>query len=85
MAFEVIWSNRAKKDLSYLQREIVIHILKKVEMARVNPYRLLHKLVGERAWRLRAGDYRIFCDIDNTRDRIEIIQIRHRKNAYKRL
>jgi len=83
MSFEAIWSDTAKKDLSGLQREIVIHILKKVKLAEENPYRFIHKLAGESTWRLRAGDYRVFCDINSEKKRIEVVKIRHRKNAYK--
>ena len=83
MDFVVIWSDPAKKDLSELQRETVIQILKKVRLAEENPHRFIHKLAGESVWRLRAGDYRVFCEINTEQKRIEIVKIRHRKNAYK--
>lgn len=83
MAFEVVWTERVKKDLNALARELVIRIIAKVEAIKVQPYRFLTKLVGRTEWKLRVGDYRIFCLIDYEKNQLKILHAEHRSKAYK--
>ena len=82
MVFEVVWTETAKQDLNSLPRDIVIRIIKKVEAAKSNPYRFLSKLVGKREWKLRVGNYRVFCEIDYQKKQLKILHAEHRSKAY---
>lgn len=83
MVFKIFWTEHAKRSLNKLQRDDIIRIIKKVEATKVEPYRFLKKLVGERAWRLRAGDWRALIDIDNERETLYVLEVGHRKKIYK--
>jgi mRNA interferase RelE/StbE len=85
MAFEVLWTERARKSLSGMQRDDVIRIIKKVEAVKADPYRFLKKLVGEKAWRLRVGDWRVLVDMDSENERLHVLEVGHRKKVYESL
>jgi mRNA interferase RelE/StbE len=41
------------------------------------------KLRGQKdSWRIRIGDYRVIYTIDDLNNVVDIIHVRHRKNAY---
>lgn len=84
MAFELIWTDRVKRDLNTLPRDLVIRIIKKVEETKLNPYHFLSKLVGKPEWKLRVGDYRIFCNIDYEKNQLKILHTEHRSKTYER-
>lgn len=43
----------------------------------------MKKLVGREVFRIRAGNYRILCEIDGKRRRIDINAIDDRKDIYR--
>ncbi len=82
MAYEVRWSDEAKKDLRKLEREITIRTIKKVELIKDNPIAYIKKLVGKEEWSLRIGDYRALLHLDNKNEIISVLKVGHRKNIY---
>ena len=62
-----------------------IHILCAIKALSENPYPHGHKkLVGENiTFRIRIGNYRVIYDIYDGELFIEVIRIRHRKDAYQ--
>lgn len=66
--------------LDTLPRERILHTLDRIK---IRPQDFVEKLVGESGFKLRVGDYRLFLDIENDRLIIFVIEISHRKNAYK--
>jgi len=40
------------------------------------------KLIGEEAWRIRVGDYRVVYEIDDKNQTVNIIQVGHRRDVY---
>lgn len=81
--YEIIYANSALKFLEKLPKHSQKHILAVLERARIRPESKFERLVGEKAYKIRAGKYRVIADIDNGRLRILVIKIGHRKNIYK--
>lgn len=81
--FELTYSKTAVKFLKKLPKEKQEHILSVLERARIRPEAHFERLIGEKAYKLRAGDYRIIADIYKEKLRILVIKIGHRKNIYK--
>jgi mRNA interferase RelE/StbE len=42
------------------------------------------RLRGRDDWRIRVGDYRIVCGIDDDRRVVEILAVAHRRDVYRR-
>lgn len=85
MAFKVIWTNDAIKDLHKLEHFIAKRILKKTRELKSKPYKNIKRLTALPYYRLRVGDYRIIFDIQQNRLIILIINVEHRKKVYKKL
>jgi len=81
--YKIIYSNSAARFLKKLPKDIQRHILSVLERSRIRPESHFERLVGEKAYKLRAGDYRIIADIYNDKLCILVIKIGHRKNVYK--
>ncbi|MFC2159185.1 type II toxin-antitoxin system RelE/ParE family toxin [Actinomycetota bacterium] len=82
--YEIIFSNKAKKQFFKLEKNIQKRIIIALERIRIRPESYITKLVGDPGYKLRVGDYRVIMDIDNNNLLILIIKIGHRKEIYKR-
>ncbi len=82
--YEVIFSNKAKKQLFKLEKNLQERIIAALERIRIRPQVYTTKLVGDPGYKLRVGDYRIIMDIDNNNLIILIIKIGHRREIYQR-
>ena len=82
--YEIIFSNKAKKQLLKLEKNIQKKIIIVLERIRIRPEAYITKLVGDPGYKLRVGDYRIIMDIDNNNLLILVIKVGHRKEIYKR-
>ena len=82
--YEIIFSNKAKKQLLKLEKNIQKKIIIVLERIRIRPEAYITKLVGDPGYKLRVGDYRIIMDIDNNNLLILVIKVGRRKDIYKR-
>ncbi|MEK6819701.1 MAG: type II toxin-antitoxin system RelE/ParE family toxin [Nanoarchaeota archaeon] len=81
---EVIISPNAERDLKKLNPFIQERILKVLERVKIRPEAHFERMVGEKTYKLRIGDYRLIADMDKNRLVILVIKIGHRKNIYKK-
>ncbi|MDP2973806.1 MAG: type II toxin-antitoxin system RelE/ParE family toxin [Candidatus Diapherotrites archaeon] len=82
--YEIIFSDNAFRQLKKLEKNIQDRIIAVLERARIRPEAHFQKLVGETAFRLRIGDYRVIADIDKNELKILVIKVGHRRNIYDR-
>ena len=82
MTYEVIFSDKALRQLKKLEKQIQERIIAVLERIRVRPETYVTKLVGDPGYKLRVGDYRVILDIDNKILKILILKVGHRKNIY---
>jgi len=79
------FNNNASKDLENLPKEINFRIWNKLQEAKTSPFHYFIRLKGRKDYKLRAGDYRVIADINQTERTIEITKVGHRRNVYKNL
>ncbi|MCD6461317.1 MAG: type II toxin-antitoxin system RelE/ParE family toxin [Thermoplasmata archaeon] len=84
MTYEIIFSDRAFRQLKKMDRKVQERIVAVLERIRVRPEAHVVKLVGDPGYKLRVGDYRVIMDTDHERLHILVLKIGHRKNIYKR-
>ena len=78
------WDPQAREFLKKLPKEIAQRIYRKVDTEiKHNVERHLEFLVGMDEYKIRIGDYRLFVNYFNKEGILQIISIRHRKDAYK--
>lgn len=80
--YEIIFSIKAKKQLLKPERNIQERIISALERIRIRPEAFINKLVGDKGYKLRVGDYRVIMDIDKNSLIILVIKVGHRKNIY---
>ena len=79
------WKPSAVRELRRLDRQVVPRIIAAVEDLATTPYpygvRKLHG--GEHTYRIRVGDYRVIYEVFEDRLVVQIVRVRHRKDAYR--
>jgi len=84
LLYEIIFSQKAKKQLFKLEKIIQERIISALERIRIRPEAYITKLVGDPGYKLRVGDYRVIMDIDKGKLLILVIKIGHRRNIYEK-
>lgn len=84
LLYEVIFSQKAKKQLFKLEKVIQERIISALERIRIRPEAYITKLVGDPGYKLRVGDYRVIMDIDKGKLLVLVIKIGHRRNIYEK-
>jgi mRNA interferase RelE/StbE len=82
--YEIIFSQKAKKQLFKLEKVIQERIISALERIRIRPEAYITKLVGDPGYKLRVGDYRVIMDIDKDNLLILVIKVGHRRNIYEK-
>jgi len=81
--YDVVFSEKAKKQFLKLEMDTQKRIISSLDRIKIRPEAYVSKLVGDTAYRLRVGDYRVIMDIDKGSLIILIIKVSHRRNIYK--
>ena len=85
----IVYSDKALKNLSALDRQISKRIVRKIEKygEMTDPLSYAKALVGSLSgmYRYRIGDYRVLFEVDSsgTVTILLILTIKHRKDVYK--
>jgi len=82
--YAIVFARGARKELEKLPSPIVQRIFGKIETLALDPRPAgCKKLKGAYdLWRLRVSDYRVIYSILDAEVRIDIISVRHRRQAY---
>lgn len=81
--YEIILAKRVEKFLDKLEIKDRERIVLSLEKLRIRPEAYLTRLVGEKSYKFRVGDFRLIVDFEKNRIIILVIDIGHRKNIYK--
>ena len=82
MTYEILFSDKALKQLKKMERDVQERIIAAMERVRIKPEKYVTKLVGDPGYKLRVGDYRVIMDIDSKKLQVLVLKIGHRKNIY---
>lgn len=89
MAWEIEFDEGAKKDLSKLDKPVasrLTNFLLKRVASLDDPREIGEALKGSRLgnfWKYRVGDYRIICDIQDSRLLVLVLRIGNRRGVYR--
>lgn len=83
---EILFSDRARKEWSRLERSVQNQLRKKIEfyLQSEEPLKFAERLQGPSLgeYRFRIGDYRIIFDFGG--NEILVLRVGHRKDIYKK-
>jgi len=84
VSYQVILKRSAERKLDTIRGKLFGHIKRKLLALEDNPRPFgVEKLHGQEGYRLRVGDHRILYLINDAMKRVEVIAIRHRREAYR--
>ncbi len=84
MTYAILILRRAQKELADLPHDSYTRVQDAIrELAQQPRPPGSRKLVGRAGWRIRVGSYRVVYEIDDSRQRIIILHIGHRKDVYR--
>jgi len=83
--YSVVFARSASKELRSLDSKVALRILKRVEALSKNPRPPgVVKLEGATdLWRIRAGEWRVVYRIADRERIVDVIAVRHRREAYR--
>jgi len=83
--YSITFSRSARKELEALSNPLIQRIFPKIEALNVEPRPSgCRKLQGfENLWRIRVGDYRVIYSVDDNLRIVDIVAVRHRRQAYE--
>ena len=86
-SYSIVFAKSARKELESLADQIIDRVLPRIENLADFPRPVgCRKLTGERnLWRIRIGDYRVIYYVDDQKRIVDIVAVRHRKDAYRYL
>jgi mRNA interferase RelE/StbE len=83
--YTIVFARSAREELEDLPESVALRVLARIETLAEDPRpRGCRKLAGSKdLWRIRVGDYRVLYAIDDPGRLVDIIAVRHRKDAYR--
>ena len=83
--YEITFARSARRELEALEAQLVARTWARIQALRGQPRPPgCRKVQGEEAvWRIRVGDYRVLYEINDAARIIDIVAVRHRRDAYR--
>ena len=83
--YAITFAKSARREPESLEMPVVARVFTRIEDLARNPRpRGVPETRGRQGlWRLRVGDYRVIYMIDDDRGLVDIVAVRHRKDAYR--
>lgn len=83
--YSITFARSGRKELEALEAAIVNRIFPKIESLsrRPRPHNSVKLQGRENLWRIRVGVYRVIYAIDDESKLVDIIAVRHRRDAYR--
>jgi mRNA interferase RelE/StbE len=83
--YSITFARTARKELESLDVSVINRIFPKIESLSGNPrpHTCVKLKGGRNLWRIRIGVYRIIYTINDDKKLVDIITVRHRKDAYR--
>jgi mRNA interferase RelE/StbE len=83
--YTITFARSARRELESLENATVNRVFARIESLSdcPRPHGCV-KLRGRKdLWRLRAGDYRVIYAIDDGKRMVDVVAVRHRREAYR--
>jgi mRNA interferase RelE/StbE len=83
--YAITFARSARRELETFDASIVRRVISKIDALTQDPRPSgSRKLQGEQnLWRIRIGDYRVVYSVDDRQRIVDIVRIRHRREAYR--
>jgi mRNA interferase RelE/StbE len=84
VSYSVFFLPRADREFASLSKSDFDRVKRAIDGLADNPRPMnCQKLKGRGGWRIRAGDYRVVYDIDDSARSVMVVTIGHRREVYR--
>jgi mRNA interferase RelE/StbE len=84
VSYSVFFLPRADREFAALSKSDFERVKRAIGSLADNPRPMnCQKLKGRGGWRIRAGDYRVVYDIDDSARSVMVVTIGHRREVYR--
>ena len=84
MSYSVFFLPRAAREFAALSKSDFERVKRAIDGLSENPRPMnCQKLKGREGWRIRAGNYRVVYDIDDSIRSVTVVNIGHRREVYR--
>jgi mRNA interferase RelE/StbE len=83
MAWSLVWSVQALRDMESLDTPVARRIYAKLQTVLDDPARGFERLKGADSWKLRVGDWRVLALLSNDAQTVLVERIGHRSTVYR--
>jgi mRNA interferase RelE/StbE len=83
LEYILVWTDKSRKNLEKLPKEIAGRVIESVESLRKDPFLHIDRLAGSRYYKYRIGKYRVILDVRRNLLIIFVIKIGHRREVYR--
>ncbi|HUR25715.1 MAG TPA: type II toxin-antitoxin system RelE/ParE family toxin [Candidatus Thermoplasmatota archaeon] len=83
MAWALVWSVQALRDLESLDTAVARRVYSKLQTVLADPPRRFERLKGADSWKLRVGDWRVLALQSNDAKTVLVERIGHRSTVYR--
>jgi len=81
--YEIILAKSVEKFLDKLDSKEKERIILALDKLRIRPEAYIKRLVGEKLYKFRVGNYRLIIDLNKNQLLILVVKMGHRRNIYK--
>ena len=82
--YEIILAKNVEKYLDKLNSNDRVRIINSLDKLRIRPEHFLVRLVGDKNYKFRVGNYRLIVDLNKDKLVVLVVEIGHRRNIYKK-
>ena len=82
---ELILAKNVEKYLDKLNSKDRERIINSLDKLRIRPEHFLVRLVGDKSYKFRVGNYRLIIDLNKDKLVVLVVEIGHRRNIYKKM
>ena len=82
--YKIILAKSVEKFLDKLDSKERERIILALDRLKIRPEAHIKRLVGEKSYKFRVGNYRLIIDLNKNRLEVLVIKIGHRKNVHKK-
>ena len=83
MAYDVLFSQKALRDLKKLPGHVAVRIIDSLESIKESPYSHVKTVKGTLYHSHRVGSYRVIMEIIDEKMLIHVINVGHRSKVYR--
>ena len=83
--YTVVFARSARKELQSLDPQVARRILKNIEalVGEPRPSGVVKLEGAHDLWRIRVGDWRVIYRVSDPEKLVDVIAVRHRRDAYR--